>query len=348
MQKNILIIGGAGFIGINAVRRFHSSGWNVTILDNFSRKGTEHNVKVLHEEFPSIKVIKGDIVTDFDGLKQAVEGQDAVLHLAAQVAVTTSITDPRNDFEQNILGTFNVLEAIRLSASKPALLYSSTNKVYGGLEEHEVEEFEKRYEFKDAELRTWGIPESQHLDFHSPYGCSKGSADQYVHDYARIYGLKTVVLRQSCVYGDHQFGVEDQGWVAWFSIAALFDRDLTIYGNGKQIRDLLYVGDATELYEIIFEKMDSLSGNVYNLGGGPKNTLSLIELIELMRANLGYDKQPAFSEIRAGDQPIFVADVRRLEKDTGWKPKTSVTEGVEKLHTWIKANESAIRAVLES
>lgn len=348
MQKNILIIGGAGFIGINAARRFHASGWNVTILDNFSRKGTDHNVRVLLEESPTIKVITGDVVTNFEGLKEAVEGQDAVLHLAAQVAVTTSITDPRNDFEQNILGTFNVLEAIRLSASKPALLYSSTNKVYGGLEEYEVEEFEKRYEFKNSELRTWGIPESQHLDFHSPYGCSKGSADQYVHDYARIYGLKTVVLRQSCVYGDHQFGVEDQGWVAWFSIAALFNKNLTIYGNGKQIRDLLYVGDATELYEIIFGKMDTLSGNVYNLGGGPQNTLSLIELIELMRVNLNYDKQPAFSEIRAGDQPIFVADVRRLEQDTGWKPTTSVPEGIGKLHEWIKRNEDAIRSVLET
>ncbi|HEY0964179.1 MAG TPA: NAD-dependent epimerase/dehydratase family protein [Candidatus Paceibacterota bacterium] len=346
MKRNILIIGGAGFIGINAARRFYQAGWNVTLLDNFSRKGTEVNVAVLHTECPDVAVTKADIVTDFDTLKAAVEGKDAVLHLAAQVAVTTSVVDPRNDLEQNILGTFNVLEAIRLSDSKPSLIFSSTNKVYGGLEEHAVEEFEKRYEFTSSELRSYGVPESQPLDFHSPYGCSKGAADQYVHDYARIYGLKTVVLRQSCVYGEHQFGVEDQGWVAWFSIAALFDKDLTIYGTGKQIRDLLYVGDLTELYEILFEKMDTVSGNAYNVGGGPGNTLSLIELIELMRTNLGYTKEPAHAAIRAGDQPIFVADVRSLQKDTGWKPTTSVTEGVGKLHTWIKENESAIRSVL--
>lgn len=348
MKKKILIIGGAGFIGINAARRFHSTGWEVTVLDNFSRKGTDHNVRVFLEEAPEVAVITADIVTDFAALKDAVEHKDAVLHLAAQVAVTTSVVDPRNDMEQNVIGTFNVLEAIRQSEAKPSLIYTSTNKVYGGLEEHTVEEFEKRYEFSDAALRAHGVPESQPLDFHSPYGCSKGAADQYVRDYARIYGLKTVVLRQSCIYGEHQFGVEDQGWVAWFSIAALFDKDLTIYGTGKQIRDLLYVGDVTELYQVLFEKIDAVNGKVYNIGGGPTNTLSLIELIEIMRANLGYAKEPAYAAIRAGDQPIFVADVREIEKDTGWKPTTSVAEGVDRLHAWIKANEAAIRTVLSS
>jgi len=348
MKKKILIIGGAGFIGINAARRFFAKGWDVTLLDNFSRKGTNHNVEVLLAESPDIKVITVDIVTDLEALGEAVEGKDSVLHLAAQVAVTTSVVDPRNDFLQNALGTFNVLEAIRLSESKPAIIYTSTNKVYGGLEEYAVQDTEKRCEFIDDEFRTYGVPESQSLDFHSPYGCSKGAADQYVRDYARIYGLKTVVLRQSCIYGEHQFGVEDQGWVAWFSIAALFDKDLTIYGSGKQIRDLLFVDDVTELYEIVFEKIDALSGNVYNVGGGPENTLSLIELIELMRKNIGYTKTPAHAGVRAGDQPAFVADIRSIERDTGWKPKISVSEGVDKLHAWIKGNESSVRSVLEN
>lgn len=347
MSKKILIIGGAGFIGINSARHFKASGWEVTILDNFSRSGTDVNVKVLHEEYSDIEVITADVVTDFDKLCKAVEGKDSVLHLAAQVAVTTSVKDPRDDLEQNILGTFNVLEAIRKSESKPSIIYTSTNKVYGSLDEYDVQESKERCEFANDELRKYGVPESQQLDFHSPYGCSKGAADQYVRDYARIYGLKTVVLRQSCIYGQHQFGVEDQGWVAWFSIAALFDKDLTIYGNGKQIRDLLYVDDVTKLYEVVFEKIDSISGNIYNIGGGPQNTLSLLELIDLMRKNIGYTKTPAYSEVRAGDQPVFVADVRKIERDTGWKPTISVHEGVDKLHSWIKKNEDSIRSVLE-
>lgn len=229
MAQRLLITGGAGFIGVNSARYFSRQGWKVAILDNFSRKGSDVNADMLLKDVPDITVIRADVTRDTDAIATAVSESDAVLHLAAQVAVTTSVVEPRNDMEQNILGTFNVLEAIRQSANKPALVYSSTNKVYGALEAYPVRDAGKRYEFEDPAYRTHGVPESQQLDFHSPYGCSKGAADQYVIDYDRIYGLRTLSLRQSCVYGTNQFGVEDQGWLAWFTIAAMQGRPITIY-----------------------------------------------------------------------------------------------------------------------
>ena len=348
MAQRLLITGGAGFIGVNAARYFAKKGWAVIILDNFSRKGADVNAEALRAESPDITVIKADVRKDMDGLAKAVANTDAVLHLAAQVAVTTSVVDPRNDMEQNIVGTFNVLEAIRQSANKPPIIYSSTNKVYGALEAFPVREAEKRYEFIDEAYRSYGVPETAQLDFHSPYGCSKGAADQYVIDYGRIYGLKTLALRQSCIYGEHQFGVEDQGWLAWFTIAAMQGRPITIYGTGKQVRDALFAEDLARLYEMCFSKIDTINARAYNVGGGPGNTISLIELLDRIKNEFGYTPQLSSGETRAGDQPIFVADIRALERDYGWKPEVSVKDGVTRMHAWFVKHKEIIQKVLNS
>jgi len=342
-SKNILIIGGAGFIGVNSARYFLDKGWNVTIFDNFSRKGTDVNIEHLKKDYPDgFKVVEGDIVTSPKKLDTLMDKNDVILHLAAQVAVTTSITDPRNDFEQNALGTFNVLEAVRKSKKQPMMLYASTNKVYGGLEHLSVQDADTRHEFGDDIARKHGISEKEQLDFHSPYGCSKGVADQYVIDYSRIYGLQTVVFRQSCIYGKHQFGIEDQGWVAWFTIAAMLEKPLKIFGTGKQVRDILFVEDLCRLYELAIENIDKISGNAYNTGGGPSNTLSLVELIDILNNKYKYKLDPPKEGSRAGDQPVFVADIRKAVADLGWKPEIGVEEGIEKMHKWLVENKGVL------
>ena len=238
MSRNYLVTGGAGFIGSNFVHRLLQRGENVTIYDNLSRAGAPKNLAWLEQTFgkDAFRLIVGDI-RDANSLAQTARGMDVIAHLAGQVAVTTSVIDPRQDFEANALGTFNALEAARLSGSDPVFLYASTNKVYGGMEDVPIVEDATRWRYADL---PFGCPESQPLDFHSPYGCSKGTGDQYVRDYARIYGLRSVVFRQSCIYGPRQFGVEDQGWVAWMTIAAVTGRPITIYGDGKQVRDVLH------------------------------------------------------------------------------------------------------------
>ena len=250
--------------------------------------------------------------------------RDAVLHLAAQVAVTTSVADPRADFEINALGTFNVLEAVRLAGAGPAVLYSSTNKVYGNLEHVHVVERDGRYAYENFPT---GVDESEPLDFHSPYGCSKGAGDQYVRDYARIYGLKTVVFRQSCIYGTRQFGIEDQGWIAWFCLATLRGQPFTIFGDGKQIRDTLWVDDLINAYEAAIERIDTVSGEVFNVGGGPSNTLSLLELVAMLEAHFGRKLNPPFADWRPGDQRVFVADIGKAERLLGWRPEVSTARG---------------------
>lgn len=308
----------------------------MTIVDNFSRNGTEENLKWLtanHTE--RLKVVRADIRTEHEALKSAVASADTVLHLAAQVAVTTSVVNPREDFEINALGTFNVLEAMRQTNSKAVLIYSSTNKVYGGMEDIETVERNGRYEYKDL---PFGIPENRLLDFHSPYGCSKGAADQYVRDYARIYGLKTVVFRQSCIYGYRQFGVEDQGWVAWFTIATLLNKGLTIYGDGKQVRDVLFIDDLVAAYEAAAKNIEVTCGRAYNIGGGPEFQMSLLELLAYLEEFFGRKIERKFSDWRPGDQPVFVCDIRKAEQDFGWKPKVGVKEGVQKLTSWVQEN----------
>lgn len=346
----MLITGGAGFIGVNAASYFLQRGWEVVIFDNFSRKGTEINVKLLRAEAKAgkgkLRVVRGDVVTDQKLLDREAAHADAVLHLAAQVAVTTSIVDPRADFETNVVGTFNVLEAVRKAKTKPILLYTSTNKVYGSLPHLPVKEGKTRHTFASKKHATHGVSEEEQLDFHSPYGCSKGAADQYVIDYSRMYGLKTVVFRQSCIYGPFQFGVEDQGWVAWFTIAVLLKRPITLYGSGKQVRDILYVGDLVRLYDRAISNIEQTSGKAYNVGGGPKNTISLLELLAHLERTMGTPVQPKRAEVRAGDQPVFVADIRRLKRELDWEPSVGVEQGWERMYAWIAAHEAEIRAAL--
>ncbi|MFC1618193.1 NAD-dependent epimerase/dehydratase family protein, partial [Patescibacteria group bacterium] len=237
--------------------------------------------------------------------------------------------------QDNLVGTFNVLEAIRETKADPILIYSSTNKVYGGMTEVKTREVNGQYQYVDFPN---GIPEDRFLDFHSPYGCSKGAADQYVRDYARMYGMRTVVFRQSCIYGCRQFGVEDQGWVAWFTIASMFDKPITIYGDGKQVRDVLFVGDLLNAFDLAIQNIDRTAGEIYNIGGGPKNQLSLLELIDLLEKFFKKKISYSFADWRPGDQPVFVCDIRKALKSFGWTPVINVQSGIEKLSKWVSKN----------
>jgi len=333
---DILVIGGAGFIGCNMADHFASKGDFVIVLDNLSRKNVGKNLEWLTKRHKNVEFIKADIRTDQEILNKVMERVDVVFHFAGQVAVTTSVINPREDFEINALGTFNVLEAIRTSNKKPILFESSTNKVYGGMEDIKITERNNRYEYADLPN---GIPESRLLDFHSPYGCSKGCAEQYVRDYSRIYGLKTVVFRQSCIFGYRQFGIEDQGWVAWFTIATLLNKPITIYGDGKQVRDVLFIDDLIRAYELALKHIDKTSGKVYNIGGGSKNSMSLLELIDNLEKIYNVEIPYSMSEWRPGDQPVFVCDISKAMQDFGWEPKTNVLLGVKKLANWVKENK---------
>jgi CDP-paratose 2-epimerase len=338
MSNHYFITGGAGFIGSNYVSRLLERGEKVTIYDNLSRPGAARNLAWLQETFggKAFQLVTGD-VRDAELLTSSSREVDVIVHLAGQVAVTTSVTHPREDFEINALGTFNVVEAARLSERKPAVLYASTNKVYGGMEDVRVVERGTRLEYETLPM---GCPETQPLDFHSPYGCSKGSGDQYVRDYARIYDLPTVVLRQSCIYGPRQFGVEDQGWVAWMIIAAVTGRPLTIYGDGKQIRDVLHVSDLLDAYDAAIARLDRVKGRVYNLGGGSGNTMSIwTEFGPLLEKLLGRPIPVALGDWRPGDQKVFVADIRKAERELDWKPKVGVEEGVGRLFEWVQKNK---------
>lgn len=333
----IFITGGAGFIGINAAKHFLENGDSVTIYDNFSRKGGKNNISWLQSISPTPPtVVTGDI-RDFAELKKHVRDVDVILHLAGQVAVTTSVENPRDDFENNALGALNVLEAVRLSKANPIFVYSSTNKVYGGLDNLKIREKKTRYAFVN---HPYGVNEEQNLDFHSPYGCSKGASDQYVRDYHRIYGLNTIVFRQSCIYGPRQFGIEDQGWVAWFIIAATLGKKIGIYGNGKQVRDLLYIDDLVRAYDLAITNINKTKGQIYNIGGGPKNTISVWrELQPLLEEHFNKKIPASFSKTRPGDQPIFIADIGKAKKDFGWEPRVGVKEGVRKLYDWVQENK---------
>jgi CDP-paratose 2-epimerase len=339
MSLNYFITGGAGFIGSNYVQRLLERGEKVTIYDNLSRAGAPRNLAWLKETFgeSAFKLVVGD-VRDAGLLAVSAREANVIVHLAAQVAVTTSVVKPREDFEINAGGTFNVLEAARLNERKPVVLYTSTNKVYGGMEDVRLVEKDTRWEYESL---PFGAPETQPLDFHSPYGCSKGTGDQYVRDYARIYDLPTVVVRQSCIYGPRQFGVEDQGWVAWMVIAAVTGRSITIYGDGKQIRDLLHVHDLMDAYDSAIKNIDKVRGEVFNLGGGPVNTLSIwTEFGPMLEKLLGKSIPVARSDWRPGDQKVFVADIRKAEKELGWKPKINVESGVKQLFDWVNANKN--------
>jgi CDP-paratose 2-epimerase len=342
MSRHFLITGGAGFIGSNYVDRLLSRGEQVTVLDNLSRAGAPLNIDWLRTKHgeTSFRLVVGD-VRDAAILTELMRGMDVVIHLASQVAVTTSVSQPREDFEVNALGTFNVLEAARLSGRQPIILYASTNKVYGGMEEVAIAEGEVRYHYPDLPL---GVPETQLLDFHSPYGCSKGAGDQYVRDYQRIYGLPSVVFRQSCIYGPRQFGIEDQGWVAWFIIAAVTRKPITIFGDGKQARDLLYIDDLLDAYDLALERIDRVAGRVYNVGGGTQNAISVWkEFGPILERQLGKAIPVSWSDWRPGDQRLYVSDIRKAGLELGWQPKVNVEQGIQWLTDWVLENRGLFR-----
>src|ERR1700730_6516220 len=308
-----IIMGAAGFISSNAASRYLRRGHHVVVVDNLCRPGVQKNLEWLRTQ-GSLEFVRLDVRESDKILKLFRDHRDAnqVLHLAAQVAVTTSVTSPREDFEVNAQGTFNVLEGMRLAEMTAPLIYSSTNKVYGEMTDLGVVEKNGRYAYRSLDF---GVPEDRNLDFHSPYGCSKGAADQYVIDYHRIYGLRTIVLRQSCIYGYRQFGAEDQGWVAWFMLASQFNRPITVYGDGKQVRDILFIDDLLDAYDAAFAAGDAAVGKAYNIGGGPDNVLSLLELLAYIEKRQNRKLPYDFSTWRPGDQKVFVSDIRRAHAD---------------------------------
>ncbi len=341
----IVISGAAGFIGSHLAARFLSRGDTVIGIDNLSRQGSGENLRWLESLTGDFRFFEGDIRSEQDLARifAAQMDADAIIHEAAQVAVTTSVTDPRSDFEINAWGTFNMLEAARRFVPRAIFLFASTNKVYGGLDRIEVAERDGRYAFRDNPA---GIGESEVLDFHSPYGCSKGCADQYVRDYSRIYGLRSVVLRQSCIYGTRQYGVEDQGWVAWFTIAAILGRPITIYGDGKQVRDVLWIDDLVDLYARAIEHIDTAAGQIYNVGGGAGNTLSVLEVIDILEKVLGRPVEYSFSAARPGDQRVFIADCAKARRELSWSPQVNPTEGVRRIAEWVLASRDMLERTL--
>lgn len=341
--RSALIFGGAGFIGSNwAARLLENTEAKVHIFDNLSRQGSRHNLAHLQKlagRSGRLQITIGD-VRDREMVGRAVRLATEVYNFAAQVAVTTSIDDPRLDFEVNAGGTFNILESIRTAGNHAFVLFTSTNKVYGDFGGHSAKIEGRRYVSEASK----GTTEDQPLDFHSPYGCSKGAADQYVHDYGRIFNLPTAVFRMSCIAGQRQFGNEDQGWVAHFLYSALIGNPLTIYGTGHQVRDVLYVQDLLDAFEAVRLNSDVTRGQIYNVGGGSKNTISLLELLDMIEQLTGKRPEYRLDATRPGDQLIYVTNHAKLSRDTGWQPKTSVPEILERIQAFFRSNRGLFAA----
>jgi len=338
-SKPILITGGAGFVGSNLAHRLLSNGHRVRLLDNLSRAGVERNLRWLIETHGDLVDIEVPDVRNLSIIKQAVKDASQVFHFAAQVAVTSSLVDPIEDFEINARGTLNLLEAVRAAENPPPLIFTSTNKVYGNLADLEFTKQGSRYAPLDEGIRERGINENRPLDFHSPYGCSKGAADQYVTDYARTYRLPALVFRMSCIYGPHQYGNEDQGWVAHFLIRSMSGKPITIYGDGMQVRDILFIEDLVDAFLLAQQQMKKLAGHAFNIGGGPTNSISLLELLDLLAELHSGDVSVRFEDWRAADQRYYVADTSKFSGLTGWRPGVPVHEGVRRLYEWIRTGE---------
>jgi CDP-paratose 2-epimerase len=346
--NHAIVTGGAGFIGTNVTSRLVEDGAQVVVVDDLSRPGVERNLRWLLQTYGSrVRFERADI-RDHDALRRVLPGARTVIHLAAQVAVTTSLEAPLNDFGVNAQGTLTLLEELRRLEEPPFLLFTSTNKVYGSLPQLPLENAGNRWLPADSALRARGLSEAQPLAFCTPYGCSKGAADQYVLDYAKSYGLPAVVFRMSCIYGPHQHGTEDQGWVAHFAIKGLRGEPITLYGDGAQVRDILFVDDLVDAMMLAREHVDVTAGSAFNIGGGAENAVSLLEVLDLL-AELN-DEPPvlSFASERAGDQRYYVADSTRFRAATGWSPTVGVREGVERLAAWLAdqhADERSLRAV---
>jgi CDP-paratose 2-epimerase len=345
-MKKILITGSAGFIGSHLAKYFIQSGDQVVGVDNLSRKGTDVNLRILKDTHTKNFIFYREDIRNFKNIVEIFKKNgpfDLIIHEAAQVAVTTSIINPREDFEINALGTLNMLEATRIYSPDSFFEFSSTNKVYGQMHNLQTVESNNRYEYKDL---INGIKEDCNLDFYSPYGCSKGAADQYVRDYNRIYGLRTVVLRQSCIYGTNQFGIEDQGWVAWFVIASLLNKQISIYGDGKQCRDLLWIDDLVNVCSALYDNSDKVVGKIFNIGGGVKNIMSILELVHILKESGIMKQEPKFLDWRLGDQKIFACDISSIFNEIKWKPAVSPKDGVAKLIDWASSNKDMLKQVL--
>jgi CDP-paratose 2-epimerase len=343
-----LITGGAGFIGTNLAHRLLSDGRPVIIFDNLSREGVERNLRWLCDQHGArVRVEVGDI-RDVRAVRRVVKDVTQVFHFAAQVAVTTSLLDPAADFEVNARGTLNLLEALRGRAHPPSVVFTSTNKVYGDLEDLVLEPERTRYAPADATVRRYGVSEARPLCFHSPYGCSKGTADQYVLDYARTFKVPGAVFRMSCIYGPHQCGTEDQGWVAHFLINAIDGKTITVYGDGLQVRDVLFVEDLVDAFLRAQANIDSISGQAFNIGGGPSNTTSLVELLDHIEGLNGERPEVEFDAWRAADQRYYVSDTRRFRGATGWQARTSVPAGLDALYRWLQRSRARVPVQLAS
>jgi CDP-paratose 2-epimerase len=336
MTRPNLITGGAGFIGSNLAYRLLRAGERVILLDNLSRPNVERNARWLERLFPErCKLVVGD-VRDRKQVRDCVRQVGAVFHLAAQVAVTTSLLEPQHDFDVNAGGTLNVLEAARASDSPPAVFFTSTNKVYGELPDVASIAAKLSAPACPADAAALVVDESRPLDFHSPYGCSKGAAEQYVRDYARSFGIRSVVFRMSCIYGPRQFGTEDQGWIAHFILRALRGEPITIYGDGRQVRDALFIDDLVEAFLAARAKINDCQGEIFNIGGGPTNAVELREVLSEVAKLSERPLQLSFDEPRIGDQRYYVSDTRKFERFTGWRPEVGVSEGITRLARWLR------------
>ena len=342
--RSVVIFGGAGFIGSNLAHKLlETTDARVQVFDNLSRSGVRNNLRALQETAGNsgrLQITIGD-VRDAAMVERIIRPATEIYHCAAQVAVTTSVADPRLDFDINLQGTINILEAARKHGQRPLMLFTSTNKVYGEMASHPVCRQATRYAYQGIQ----GISESEPLDFHSPYGCSKGAADQYVRDYSRIYGIPTVVFRMSCIAGARQFGNEDQGWVAHFLYSALKGLPLTIYGDGRQVRDVLCVNDLLSAFDLVRENLPVTAGQVYNVGGGPSNTVSLLELMKMIEEVIGTRVEYECADRRPGDQFIYVTDCSKFRHDTGWEPRMSVRQTLQSIHDWWKKNRDCFEQV---
>jgi CDP-paratose 2-epimerase len=341
--RNVAITGGCGFIGCNLADSLLLDGAQVTLIDNLSRPGVEKNLQWLRQRHGGRVAAEILDIRDAQAIRPALAPADAVFHLAAQTAVTTSLADPSGDFETNARGTLNILEAVRATSGAP-VIFASTNKVYGSLADVETDDATGFHLPIDGTLRSRGIDETRPLDFSTPYGCSKGVADQYVIDYAKSFGMRTAVLRMSCVYGPRQFGTEDQGWVAHFLLRALAGEPITIFGDGRQVRDILYVSDAVAAYRALLEKIDDVRGQAFNVGGGPDNAVSVNAVLQAIAETTGCKPDVRHADARTGDQLYFVADTSRLEEATGWRARQEWRTGLRQLADWLgraRADETA-------
>ncbi|MBN2120405.1 MAG: GDP-mannose 4,6-dehydratase [Candidatus Omnitrophica bacterium] len=342
MKQRVLVTGGAGLVGSHTAEFYAKKGFKVTVLDNlmrstlfgYDKKSVEYNWKYL-SKYRNITRIKGDVRNTSQVYRAIGKGVDIVIHTAAQPGVPSSVREPRDDFDINAFGTLNVLEALRKKSPKACFIYCSTNKVYGeNVDKIKLKEFKTRYAFKEVD----GVSESMSIDHcgHTPYGASKYVGDIYVQEYAYIYGMKTAVFRMSCIYGTRQFGFEDQGWVAWFIIAALTGKPITIYGNGKQVRDLLYVDDLVKAYDLFARS--KLRQGVFNIGGGKNKTISLLEFLDVLNKIFGKLPKITFSNWRPSDQKVYISDIRKIKGKLKWTPKVSVRQGIERIVEWARNN----------